>query len=446
MCRKCSTLLALSAFVSISAYTTVPFQQIHQHSLRRIASSLSSHSNDNSYPEEDMIWKDSLFRPPILPYDYYSVTSNPSSSSLPSSSSCEDEICLKGKVLPAQDSKYIDFKVEMPSVIPFGDSDFTVEVDEKLLLSSSSKNLQKGKTLIPSDRILLMRDEPDDSLKPEGHHEKEELEEARYGSIFEAMQNRDHGAILKMIEDDVRQLEKHDFSCYDVPFGSIPLIVAINLGLPIQLIKILIEKTPRRSLGRQNDEGATALSMSIVKRMPREVILSLIERTPADSFDSQGDYQESILTVAILSKLPSDLVVAILDKCSSSEVTHALLLHAIQLETPLPLLQLMISKADVEEIRQAVRIAMHKNNMNAESMCMLVEADLPIQARTTSRGYSSWHMLISHPGDANFEAIKLLLRRNAEIVGQLAVSEDADGRISFGMASKRVRDEMSKYL
>ena len=324
------------------------------------------------------------------------------------------------------------------STIPYITSLSYTNMIAMLVSSSSSLNLVKSKTAIPPEHILPKRSE--------GVKINDISGVFFYQDIFEAIMNRDHASILRIVDQDRRQLERCDFSHFDVPANSIPLLVAINFGLPIQLIKLLISNTPQRLIGRQNFAGASALSLAITRRMPQDVLSMLIARTPSEGFSAQGDFHDSILTLAVLSKVPLDVIAMIIDKTPAREMGSHLML-AINQHLPLPLFEEMVKKASIEDIRRTVVATMHKNNMSPEYMCRLAEADLPVASRGVKvGGYSSWHKLLAHPGDVNFEAIKLILQRNKDIVGQLAISEDADGRISFGMASKRVRDEISKYL
>ena len=376
----------------------------------------------------------------------------------------------------------LEFKVELPSVITFCDSDFTQEesfATELLLSASSNKNHFKNKPSIPSE-TLLVANKPHHQSDKGGGVVREDIRSVFINSffdgikgskaaeqdvsskelnpdIFDAMLQRDHLSIFHIIEKDARQLGRQDAAgLLDVPAQSIPLLVAINLGLPTQLIKLMVAKTPRRCIGAVNAAGATALSLAILRRMPREVVEELVALSPPEVFaaaraSSPLAQEDTILVLAILCKLDAELVERIVERMSGRDVGHLLPL-AVDHRLPLPLLGAMIRRAPVDSVRLTVRALMHKNNVSPEYMCALVEADLPLTGSTRpgqsspAQGYSSWHLLLAHPGDANFEAIRLLLRRNAGVVAQLAVSEDADGRISFGMASKRVRDEMGKYL
>ena len=296
----------------------------------------------------------------------------------------------------------------------------------------------KSKTVIPTEHVLPKRSE--------GVKVNDISGVFFYNDVFEAIMNRDLASILRIVDQDKRQLERSDFSHFDVPANSTPLLVAINFGLPVQLIKLLINSTPQRLIGKQNLAGASALSLAITRRMPQDVLTMLIAKTPTEAFSVQGDLSDSILTLAILSKVSLNVISMIIEKTPSREMGSHLML-AINQHLPLPLFEEMVKKATIDDIRRTVVATMHKNNMSPEYMCRLAEADLPVASRgLKAGGYSSWHKLLAHPGDVNFEAIKLILQRNKDIVGQLAVSEDADGRISFGMASKRVRDEISKYL
>lgn len=416
-----SSVLTLLSAIALSSLGSVrPFA-----STRRIITShwLCSHrelgdsvNSENSFSPQS---------PPILPFD--SPFGSPWSDDL-SPIQCEEDLYSSSA---AEEEKVL-------SVTPFCDQDITLDLDERVLLSASSKNHFKNKPIIPAENVLFTKE----SKRTES---SDDLPLTLRTDIFEAILARDHASVLSIVDSDCRQLERGDFTQFDIPGNSSPLLVAISLGLPAQLIKVLLEKTPQRSLAKINLGGASALSTAIMKRMPREILAELIKRTPSDLFGPRGDYDDNILCIAVLSKLEAALLVPLIERTTPSDIGKALAL-AVESRLSLPLLQLLIARAPIESIRVTVRAALYKRSVPPEYLCLLVEADLPLKARAAEEGYSSWHMLLSHPGDGNLDAVALLLLRNRDAVGELALSEDADGRISFGMASKRVREEMSKYL
>lgn len=404
------------------SFTLTPSLSFTSHSrICRRSRIYSARRDAENAPEASPPVNFSQYRPPIIPFD------------LAGQWETEDYQLQvqEEKVCAAPEPALV---VELPSVVQF-DSDFNMEIDEKLLLSASSKNHFKNRPKLSSERVLELKEA------------LEKPEEPRHTDLFQALLARDHGAVVDLLDREPHQLERVDFAHFDIPEGSIPLLVAISLGLPPQLLRLMLDKTPRKTLAQVNSAGASALSLALARRMPKPLLLELIDKTPVEALTTRRGYEESVLLVALLSAADAEVISALIERVPREDAGPLLML-AIDHRLPVGLMRRLISRAGVEDIRQAASRGMHKNNVPSEYMCLLAEADLPLgpAPATEDRGYSVWHMLLAHPGDVNFEAIKLILRRNAGVVGQLAVSEDADGRISFGMASKRVRDEMSKYL